>query len=94
MEAEVRGAQQRVAALAPPPTQSPDPESVWTAAMDRYTAGESSLADLLQVADAVEAARLAEVGRERLQRRAHLDLECASGRLAEPIQSVFEEALR
>jgi len=94
LEGDVLGALQRIAALAASPTRSPDPEAVWTAAMDRYAAGESSLDDLLQVADAVEAARLAEVERERLQRRAHLDLECARGRLAEPIQSVLEEALR
>jgi cobalt-zinc-cadmium efflux system outer membrane protein len=95
LEAEVRGAHHRVEALAPAPAMPSEPVAVWDAAMDRYAAGESSLDDLLQVATAVEAARLAEVERERLLRRAHLDLACATGRFAEPtIQSVFAEAIR
>jgi len=95
LEAAVRGAHRRVEALVVAPTLAFDPEAVWTAAMDRYAAGETSLDDLLQVADAVEAARLAEVERERLERRARLDLSCATGQFPDPaMQSVLEEAVR
>lgn len=95
LEAAIRGAHRRVEALAVSPALASDPEGVWTAAMDRYAAGETSLDDLLQVADAVEASRLAAVERERLQRRARLDLSCAIGQFPEPaIQSALEEATR
>jgi outer membrane protein TolC len=95
LEAAVRGAHRRVDALATTPKVAINPDAVWAATMDRYAAGETSLDDLLQVAEAVEAARLAEVERERLLRRAHLDLSCAIGQFPEPaIQSALEEAVR
>ncbi len=95
LQAAVRGAHRRVEALERSTVIASDPEAVWTAAFDRYTAGESSLDDLLQVAEAVETARLATIERERLLRRAHLDLACATGRFADPtLQSVLEEAVR
>ncbi len=91
----VRGAHRRVAALAVAPAVASDPEAVWTAAMDRYISAETTLDELLQVAEAVEAARLAIVERQRLIRSAHLDLSCAVGRFPDPaIQSVVEEAAR
>ncbi|TNE89979.1 MAG: hypothetical protein EP330_09850 [Deltaproteobacteria bacterium] len=95
LESAVRAAHRRVEALRSSAVVASDPEVVWTAAFDRYTAGESSLDDLLQVAEAVEAARLATIERERLLRRAYLDLSCATGRFADPtLQSVLEEAVR
>jgi len=95
LEAAVRGAHRRVELLAVSSESASDPSGVWTAAKERYAAGETSLDDLLQVADAVEVARLAEVKRERLLRLAHLDLSCATGQFPEPaIQSALEEAAR
>lgn len=95
LESTVRAAHRRVEALRTSAVVSSDPEAVWTAAFDRYTAGESTLDDLLQVAEAVESARLATIERERLLRRASLDLSCATGRFAEPtLQSLLEEAVR
>lgn len=95
LEAEVRGAHRRVETLTFPSTLITAPEAVWTATIERYRAGEGSLDDLLQVADAVEAAGLAGVERERMWRRARLDLSCSSGQFADPnLQSVLEEAVR
>lgn len=95
LESAVRSAHHRLVALGAGSTVQADPEAVWTAALDRYTAGESSLDDLLQVAGAVEAAELATVEGERLTRRAHLDLSCAVGRFSDPaVQSALEEATR
>lgn len=95
LEAAVRGAHRRVEALGAGAAVTADPEAVWTAATERYAAGETSVDDLLQVASAVEVSRLAEAERERLQRRARLDLSCATGQFPEPaIQSVLEESAR
>lgn len=95
LEAAVRSAHSRVDALGDGTAIASDPEGVWTAAFERYTVGESSLDDLLQVAEAVETAQVATIERERLTRRAHLDLSCATGRFADPtLQSVLEEVVR
>jgi hypothetical protein len=63
--------------------------------MDLYTAGELPLGELLQTAEAVEDASLATIAQERLQRRAHLDLSCATGQFANPaVQSLLQETLQ
>ena len=69
-----------------------DPEAIWRAAHTRYVGGEASLAELLQVAQDVEAALLANIEAERLLRAAHLDLDCAVGRFHAPgLQSTLED---
>lgn len=95
LQASVRGAHRRVAILQSDAIESVEPDAVWEAAVDRYGAGEADLDELLQVAAAVEEARLALVARERQLRHAHLELSCATGRFAAPsMQSLLEEALR
>lgn len=92
--AAVQGAWQRAASLEDAPT-AVDPEGIWTAATARYVAGEASVEGLLQVAEAVESAQTAGIERDRLLRRAHLDVACGTGHFAElEIQSAIEEALR
>lgn len=94
-EAAVRGAHHRLAALDADDAVQADPDTVWQAAFARYTAGETSLDELLQVAAAVEDAGLATIEHERLTRRAHLDRACATGRFSEPpLHAALEEALR
>jgi len=68
---------------------------LWSGAVDRYVAGESSIDELLVVAGDVEAARIAHLEGERLRREAHLDLACTLADFAEPaLRPVLEEALR
>lgn len=63
-------------------TPAPEPSQLWTQATTRYDRGEAELAELLQVASAVEAAELAAAERDGLLRSAHLDVQCATDPLA------------
>jgi outer membrane protein TolC len=75
--------------------EGPDPQRVWSVSVDRYHAGETSLEELLQIAEDVESAVVSATETQRLNRLARIDLSCATGRFHEPaIQAVFEEALR
>jgi len=72
-----------------------DPAGIWDSAVARYSAGEGSLEDLLQVAEGVEAASVASIEHQRQLRHARIDLACAIGRFDEPaLQDAFEEATR
>ena len=97
-EADLRAAIQSAwgrAAVLSELSEPPDPGEMWEASVTRYTAGESSLEDLLQVAESVEQATVFGLERERRFRQARIDLACASGRFDEPsIQNVFEGSLR
>ena len=63
--------------------------------MDLYRSGELPLGELLQTAEAVEDASLATIAQERLQRRAHLDLSCATGYFSNSaVQSLIQETLQ
>ncbi|MBX2802570.1 MAG: TolC family protein [Myxococcales bacterium] len=73
---------------------APDPDALWGAAMERYAAGEASLDELLQTAAAVEQGALSRVAHERLERLAHLDLTCATGRLSPRVEALLEEVSR
>lgn len=95
-EAEVRArvdaAWHQVHALSQP-AETVDGTRIWEGARSRYASGEGSIEELLAVADDVEAAALAHVTLQRLNRRAHLDLACAVGRFVEPtIQRLLEVA--
>ncbi|MCA9490619.1 MAG: TolC family protein, partial [Myxococcales bacterium] len=83
-------AEARIALLTRSP-ESPDPEPIWTAAELRYQAGESSLEELLQAAERVEAAALARIEHARRLRHAELDRSCAAGALPEPFASLVRE---
>ncbi|MFT6817992.1 MAG: hypothetical protein ACJATT_001805 [Myxococcota bacterium] len=95
LHASVRSAHARVTDLAQSESSDTSPDAVWESAMDLYTAGELPLGELLQTAEAVEDASLATIAQERLQRRAHLDLSCATGQFANPaVQSLLQETLQ
>lgn len=71
------------------------PEDLWEGAVARYQGSESSIDELLVVAEAVESARIARIDGEHLRRGAHLGLACALADFPEPeLRTVFEEALR
>ncbi len=97
-EASVRAAAesawQRAASLGPiaPPLAT---EGLWQGAVDRYTAGESSIDALLAATADIEAAELASQQGAALRRSANLDLSCTIGVFPEPaIQAILEEHAR
>lgn len=94
VRAQIEGAWSQASSTATPPPRT-DAAALWQGAERRYTAGEGSIDELLQVASAIAAAQRAEVQWAHLHRRARLDLSCAAGRFDEPeIQSVLEDALQ
>ena len=90
LTATLASADARLSLLSESP-ESPDPEPIWEAARTRYQAGESSLEDLLQAAERVEAAALARIEHDRRLRHAELDRACAAGALAEPFAALVRE---
>lgn len=91
LTAAATGAWGRATALQQDVPDRVEPTAIWVAATTRYTAGESTLEDLLQTADAVEHARLAAIERQRLLRRAHLDVACATGTFTDPAMQALLE---
>ncbi len=95
VQTAIEGAWHRASALSDTHDEAVDPEAIWHSATERYAADETSLDDLLQTAEAVEGALLADVELTRRLRHARLDLSCAIGRFDEPaIQTALEESLR
>ncbi len=95
LQADVRGAHARASDLAQSEAATISPDAVWASAMDLYRSGELPLGELLQTAEAVEDASLATIAQERLQRRAHLDLSCATGYFSNSaVQSLIQETLQ
>jgi outer membrane protein TolC len=91
----IAAAHARAAAFEGPPRPGVDAGAVWRAASALYLAGEETIGTLLAAASDVEAAEIAAIERERRQRHARLDLDCATGRLAPPeLQVALEETLR
>ncbi len=95
LQAGIRAAHTRATDLAQSEVTHISPDAVWESAMDLYTSGELPLGELLQTAEAVEDASLATIAHERLQRRAHLDLSCATGHFSNSaVQSLVQETLQ
>lgn len=93
--AAVEAAWSRAASVVEVPAPAVDPAAVWAAARDRYLGGEASIDELLQTANDVEEAELADLTLQVLERTARRDLDCAVGRFDDAaLQSVLEEALR
>ncbi len=71
------------------------PDTLWSAATERYFANEGGIGALVDLADDLESAELSAVRHATSLRRAHLDLSCSVGAFTEPtLQSALEDSLR
>lgn len=83
VEARVR-ATWATAAASPEPASGVDEDALWQGALERTSAGEGTLADLLGLAHDLEAAAAARIDAEARRRAAHLSLACTTGAFSDP----------
>mgnify|MGYP002631765616 CR=1 FL=1 len=90
----ISAAWQRASALGPIP-EAVATATFWTGALDRFSAGESTIDDLLAAATDLEAVEMGVLDGADLRRSARLELSCATGAFPEPeLRALFEEPNR